>query len=573
MPAHRRFSWQRPDIQPWLALITILLLALALRLPGLGDRAPWMDEVASTIFNLGNSSRNTPINEVVDLDTFLRPLQWSGHFSPGEVMKHLFAEDNHPPLYFVLAHGWIRLFHSNPGLADIGLNRLFPALLGVAAVPISAWLGQTAIGTRRGGLIAAFWMAVSPLALAQSLEIRQYSLGILLSTASLLCFVKAWQRQRNGQKLPMAWMVSWIAINAAGLACHYFFVLGILMQTLSAGIVLRHNRRSWVALLLSLSLGMAWLPTIAGFSGSQQSSWLRMSTNEPLQRLAIPIQSALGALFSGLAPGTYAVHPWQWPLLIACGIATLTGVILLVLMSRNNPQDRFVGSSSSEATRRAGTMLATTLLCGLAIQTALSLILMSDFTKGYRYSFFIIPVATTWLATICENQLSSQRPSPRRRSLALMGCGLICALGVTGGSVLPKWYNSELLIKKIAQESQQSILIAHDLGTIGRQPKVIGIDPLSIAWWIGSHRDKSRTSSTITPRFLLTANTGSPAAADTLRMTTKTTIAQLHEPIDLWVIDSSADSFLNPTCRLISQGSEGSHLYAHYNCNNSTGPG
>ncbi|MBM5794202.1 MAG: phospholipid carrier-dependent glycosyltransferase, partial [Cyanobacteria bacterium K_DeepCast_0m_m1_088] len=182
----------------WLAVAAVLALALALRIIPLTLKAPWMDEAATTIFSLGNSSRSMPVNQLVDLQSFLRPLTGRPWADPAAVLHHLINEDNHPPLYFLLAHGWHYLLQPGSELASIGISRLLPALFGVLAVPLSLWTGWLALGTRRGALLSGLWMAISPLAVAQSLEIRHYSLAIVLSAASLLCFVKTWSLDQQG---------------------------------------------------------------------------------------------------------------------------------------------------------------------------------------------------------------------------------------------------------------------------------------------------------------------------------------------------------------------------------------
>ena len=582
---HLDAKTRRPNTPPgsprrfWIALGLIVLLALGLRLLPLAVQPPWMDEVASTIFSLGNSSRSVPINRLVDLHTFLQPLQGSGRLAPGAVIQHLLGEDNHPPLYFLLAHGWLRLVQPEAGLASIGLSRLLPALLGVAAVPLSAAVGGVALQSRRGALLAALWMAISPLALAQSLEIRQYSLAILLSTGSLLCLVKAWRLHQAGKILPIGWLLGWIAVNGAGVASHYFFVLGVLMQGAAIALLLRRNRRCWLALLGSLAMAALWLPVLAGFAGSGQSSWLRMDPSQPAALLAMVLQGLLGVLFAAVAPGTYAVHPWQWPFAVAAGLATLAGVALLgaglrfTLLRRGQrqedlQQERQPGqiTAINLAGMEATAMLAVLVACGLAVQIAISLALLSDFTKGFRYSFFLIPTVVALLAALCEAQLASSSPLRRRRSIALLACGLVCALGVDAGAVLPKWYAGNLLAERIAHDSSLPIVLAYDHNPVGTAPTVIGHEPLSLAWWIGRHpeRFKDQAGNAQSPRFVMAAD--GPGLPGARRQESLAAIAQICEPIDLWVIGSNPQTFVNPSCQLIQQGSEGSHLFIHYRC-------
>lgn len=545
----------------WLAVAAVLALALALRLIPLALKAPWMDEAATTIFSLGNSSRSLPVNQLVDLQSFLRPLTASPEADPAGVVRHLISEDNHPPLYFVLAHGWLQLLKPGGGLASIGISRLLPALLGVLAVPLSLWTGWIALGTRRGALLSGLWMAISPLAVAQSLEIRHYSLAILLSAASLLCFVKTWSLDQQGKRLPMRWLLGWLVINAAGVATHYFFVFALLMQLAATALLMRRNSRAWAALLASMASAVLWLPLLSNFAGSAQSSWLRVDPTKTASLLAIPLQALLGVLFNALAPGTYAVHGWQWPFAIAAGLATLAGLALLVRLVL------LTGRRGSQSTPRAALQLFAVLVgSGLVVQIGVSLVMLSDYTKGFRYSFFLIPPAVALLAGLCELAWR-QRPRQARSAVTgLLACGLICAAGVDAGAVLPKWYAGDLLVQRIAQESEHPIVLAYDHGPVSASPMVIGLEPLSVAWWIGEHPQvNSSLHKGGTPVRLVMAIDG-PGMPGANRTDAKAELKAIPTAFDLWVIGGNPETFTTQRCDLRARGSEGSHAFSHYRC-------
>ncbi|MDA0673045.1 MAG: glycosyltransferase, partial [Cyanobacteria bacterium] len=57
----------------WLAIWC--LVALAIRLLGLTLKPAWMDEVATAIYSLGNSSYLLPLDQTVDLGAMLAPLR------------------------------------------------------------------------------------------------------------------------------------------------------------------------------------------------------------------------------------------------------------------------------------------------------------------------------------------------------------------------------------------------------------------------------------------------------------------------------------------------------------------
>lgn len=557
-------AWQR--LCRWcLWLGVLLLLALALRLaPQALTRAPWMDEAATTIYSLGNSSRSLPVNRLVDLEGALAPLTGSTTADPGAVVRHLLTEDNHPPLFFLLAHGWSRRLQPAGGVASLSRQRLLPVLLGAAAVPLSLWTGWLALGTGRGALLAGLWMAISPLAVAQSLEVRHYSLAILLTAASQLCFVQAWRCWREGRPLPWPWLLSWIGINAAGICSHYFFVFALLMEVAATAVLMRRYKPSWVALTASLATAALWLPVLMTFAGSNQSSWLRMEPTNPAHPLGMLLQALLGVLFNAVAPGTAAVHGWQWPWAITTGLATLIGLALLWQLTRTQ------ATGPLPSGRNTPLWLFVVLVgCGLAVQTGISLLLMSNYAKGFRYSFFLIPPSTALLASVCESAWVQGRKGGARSVIALLSCALICSLGVDAGVVLPKWYQGDLLVERIARDSEHPIVLAYDENPVDLQPTVIGHEPLSVAWWIAEHPDiKARLVKEGQPLRLVVAIDG-PGMPDARRLQARAAIATIKTPIDLWAMGGRGghpEMLSNPRCRVVAQGSEGSHAFIHFRC-------
>lgn len=99
-------------------------------------------------------------------------------------------EDGAPPLYYLLLHGWIRLF----GSGDVAV-RLLSALFSAAALPL-----YFVAGRRRGGRVvgvgALVIAATSPFAIRYATEARMYSLVALLVVAGWLALTSALDRPR-----------------------------------------------------------------------------------------------------------------------------------------------------------------------------------------------------------------------------------------------------------------------------------------------------------------------------------------------------------------------------------------
>jgi mannosyltransferase len=105
-----------------------------------------------------------------------------------EALRH----DGHPPLYYVLLHGWIDVV----GTSDVAVRAL-SGIFGVASLAL-AWL----YGRRRGGATLAWCytavVAMAPFALRYGSENRMYSLMILLVLAGALVVDDIVRRGRDG---------------------------------------------------------------------------------------------------------------------------------------------------------------------------------------------------------------------------------------------------------------------------------------------------------------------------------------------------------------------------------------
>ncbi|MHC5828173.1 MAG: glycosyltransferase family 39 protein, partial [Nostoc sp.] len=149
-------------------------------------------------------------------DILLSPLRLNPAASVGDVIHNLVTQDTHPPLYFVLAYQWMKLFKSEGGLVSLFAARSLPALIGAASIPCVYVLGKVAFRSPLVGHLAAAMMAVSPYAIFLAQEARHYSLAALWVTASLTCLVIATRHIQNRTPLPIWVGVSWVAINALG---------------------------------------------------------------------------------------------------------------------------------------------------------------------------------------------------------------------------------------------------------------------------------------------------------------------------------------------------------------------
>jgi len=133
----------------WLFLI--LLLALLLRVPQLTFQPLWWDEGYSVFF----ATRDFP------------------------TMLARTAIDIHPPLYYALMQVWMLAFGTN-----VVALRLLSVIIGVAAIPLIYLVTKNLFNVRTA-LVAAFLLAIAPLHIYYSQEVRMYGLATLLALASV----------------------------------------------------------------------------------------------------------------------------------------------------------------------------------------------------------------------------------------------------------------------------------------------------------------------------------------------------------------------------------------------------
>lgn len=169
------------------ALLLIVLLAFLLWLYRLDHQSLWYDEGFSV---------------------------YLARMSLGEITAHT-ASDIHPPLYYYLLHLWLGPF----GDSEFAL-RFFSLLFGLLTTPLIYALGRRLLSTATG-LLAAFFLAISPLYLWYSQEARMYTL------VTFLCLLSSYLLLRTLEgKAGFLWG-GYILVNVLAVYSHFyvFFVL------------------------------------------------------------------------------------------------------------------------------------------------------------------------------------------------------------------------------------------------------------------------------------------------------------------------------------------------------------
>ncbi len=225
-------------------LLPILILAALVRLYQVTQPSIWYDEGFSVLVSA---------------------------YPPADIWFHS-AQDVHPPLYYLLLHGWTAVF-GNGVFAVRGMS----VLAGVVGVGLAEWL-VSVIATRRAAIVTGVLLALLPIAVRYSQEARMYALmGVWLlgATLSLVYWVQQPQRYR--------YLVIYAALMTAAFYTHYFAAVCVLSHWVYL-MVLRLTAKQqrllthpawWVANTVIVVLYLPWVPELIGqMAHTQDVNWI-----------------------------------------------------------------------------------------------------------------------------------------------------------------------------------------------------------------------------------------------------------------------------------------------------------
>jgi hypothetical protein len=232
----------------WGALTAVLLLAGITRILHIGDQALWIDEGA-TYFIL-----NQP-----------------------DLIEALRLRDHHPPVYFLLLSGWLRL--AGDSVVAMRLFSAFFSILSVAAVvPLARAIhrGDPWFSASSVPLLAALTLALSDPEVVLAQDARMYALRTFLVILSALFYVR-WTQQPNARRALL-----WIAVNAILFHVQYQGLFIAAAQGLHALIFLRGGVRARALACLALS-GLLFAPWFIGVAWEQRDNdtgiWASLPSN------------------------------------------------------------------------------------------------------------------------------------------------------------------------------------------------------------------------------------------------------------------------------------------------------
>jgi hypothetical protein len=236
------------------------------------------------------------------------------------MLREVKASESNPPLYYVLAWGWAKLF----GTGEVGLRSL-SAVFGAATIPIAYFAGRE-LASRRAGLIAAAMVAVNPMLIWYSQEARSYAPLVFFGALSLVFFARS-LRTRAGSDLAL-----WTLASALAVCSHYFAVFAVAIEGAWLLVALRDRWRAVLPALAGVvAVGLALVPLINGQVNPTHIGWIEQSPlPERLWETAVSfLIGETGHVIAEPPRERYALIP-----------VALIGVALLLMVVRGSRRER-----------------------------------------------------------------------------------------------------------------------------------------------------------------------------------------------------------------------------------------
>lgn len=199
--------------------IACLILGVFFRFIGLGDKLYSHDEAYTSLKSAGYTGKefveavsNGKELTANDISRFLQPAKDRNVLDT--INSIATSEPQLPPLYFVLAHYWMRIAGYTP--ADL---RMLSALVSLLAIPGMYWLSQELFQSRRIALMSTGLISLAPFHILFAQDARPYSLFAVMILLSSSSFLIALRKERY-----LYWGMYSMSI-IIGIYTHLFFAL------------------------------------------------------------------------------------------------------------------------------------------------------------------------------------------------------------------------------------------------------------------------------------------------------------------------------------------------------------
>ncbi len=468
--------------QHYLLLAGIIILSTALRFTNLAAKPLWLDEILTTLFSLGHSFHHIPLDRIFSLAELPNIFTFNPQATCPQIAETVSRESTHPPVFFCLLHSWLGRMKPTATLPDIVWQvRSLPAFFGVATVAAIYLLGRVAFSPNTG-LIAAAFMAVSPLAVYLSQEARHYTLPLLFIALSLTSLIQIQRNFANQTRVrPKTW-IPWVVFNTIGLYIHYFFILVLAAQIGAICLwqfwqtyqtvketekfhVISIIRKFILSIVpfsfcgLPLILFWPWLSVLLQHSSRQETEWFKPFEPSWLDYIVPIYQIIMGWVLMAIALPVENQPLW---IAIPCGLFMVGFAIVL---------GRYIWQKLPQLSQKLALQPAIILLSlftGLILAEFLIIVYImgKDITSAVRYHFIYYPSICVLLAACFthkvakpdnSSQITDKKWQISEKTVILIG--LLSSILVVGELVFQKPYNPALVAKHLNLEPEKPLMV------------------------------------------------------------------------------------------------------------------
>jgi uncharacterized membrane protein len=388
--------------------------------------------------------------------------------SPWALLADVAANDNHPPLYYLLLHVWVLLF----GESEFAVRSL-SVIFGVLTVAVVYRFG-TALYDERTGVLAAFVLAIASFSIYWSQEARMYSLLPLLAAVSVYHLWRLMHGAGGGH------VVGYLVATAALLYTQSYglFIVAaqnsylLMLWLLGAHRELKLRPKRWIGLQLGVALlFLPWLIVLISRVSQLQTEgfWIERPT----------FLTLVGTIseFSGSNP----VLRIGFALLVTVSVVSA----LLLIARTRGAEERRNALRSTEF--RATTLLVWCLLTPLLLPFAISQFATPIYLTrpaGVAYFAFALLVARG-ITSINPPMLSIASLT----TVALLSLSVLAVNGYVHRD-RPKYRElvdyvranvSEHALIVTCDDGQMSYPFAHYAAAVGLQNRVVEMNDAQIA--------------------------------------------------------------------------------------------
>lgn len=617
-------SRAKNEDRQWLWLLLWTILGAGLRLTNLDGKPPWTDEFRTLVLSLGNSFQSVPLDRAIYFQDLFAPLIPNPSATIGDIVARVSSEDRQPPIYFVLAYLWMKLFPTVGGLVNLWGARALPAAIGILTIPcayICSYLtfrsllgdSQAASGRSRSyepveidnpdpprtmarsiANFTAAMLAISPYGVFISQEARHYSLAIVWVIISITCLAIACRYLAGGQKLPISLTIVWVVVNVLGLGTHYYFSLVLFAQVITLGLVWWWRRQvkpelDTVSVSIKPSLlPLGWqrtIPIVLGTAGGGAVWWWLLVSSYDRQipgwvnndrhkliEVFNPFFQTIGAVISMLSLLLIEVTEFppisilSEPIDLNIPIAILSAILMLIFFGWAIPMFK----PGIQIQLRLPPQIATMAIVSFtASSIGLYLIIPwltgIDITRGARYHFGYFPgvmmLMGLVLASCWETKPSIAKwVSGKQAVTIVLMMGLISSAIVVNNYGYHKYYRPEQIVPTIQQSVPIPILIATTHNSLVQVGELMGL-----AW----EMRRTNLLSQVPIKFLLAHQSQKLCDRNcSATQLVRETVERSDRAIDLWLLNFHAPVNLPPTCNRSKKFGRGVYGYEYqlYHC-------